>query len=287
MDSDFARKYTEEEKKQLQNLPLEEKLVKSREVILAAYNEFGPEKMSVAWTGGKDSTFLLWLVRSVAEKNRLPLPICEFIDEGDVFPEVWDFINKWKQEWDIKVVVMHNVNVSSQVNGKIGARVEVAKLNERNRQEVERLGYKGKFFPYEPESFVGNHMMKTVMINQFVEEYGIRGYLAGIRWDEQEARANETYFSPRETSDFNPEHMRVFPLLHFKEANIWEATHTLKIPYVGLYKDGYRSLGARVTTEKADDKPAWEQDLEHTTERVGRRQDKEKIMQRLRDLGYM
>ncbi len=42
-----------------------------------------------------------------------------------------------------------------------------------------------------------------------------------------------------------------------------------------------------MTTIKPEDKPAWEQDLESTTERVGRRQDKEQIMKRLRDLGYM
>ena len=35
------------------------------------------------------------------------------------------------------------------------------------------------------------------------------------------------------------------------------------------------------------DTPAWEQDLEHTEERAGRRQDKEKTMARLRQLGYM
>ncbi|MWG35272.1 nodulation protein, partial [Halomarina oriensis] len=33
--------------------------------------------------------------------------------------------------------------------------------------------------------------------------------------------------------------------------------------------------------------PAWLQDLEGTTERQGRAQDKENLMARLRDLGYM
>jgi len=35
------------------------------------------------------------------------------------------------------------------------------------------------------------------------------------------------------------------------------------------------------------DLPAWEQDLENTEERAGRKQDKEKIMERLRKPGYM
>ncbi|MFQ5838594.1 MAG: phosphoadenosine phosphosulfate reductase, partial [Thermoplasmata archaeon] len=33
-------------------------------------------------------------------------------------------------------------------------------------------------------------------------------------------------------------------------------------------------------------RPAWEQDLEASSERAGRAQDKEEIMERLRALGY-
>jgi phosphoadenosine phosphosulfate reductase len=38
---------------------------------------------------------------------------------------------------------------------------------------------------------------------------------------------------------------------------------------------------------KMSDLPAWEQDLENTTERAGRGQEKEQIMKQLRNLGYM
>ena len=41
------------------------------------------------------------------------------------------------------------------------------------------------------------------------------------------------------------------------------------------------------TTTKTSDLPAWKQDLESTTERSGRKQDKENLMEKLRDLGYM
>ena len=283
----YLNKIPDSEKTRLQNLPIEEKVSMAKEVVKAAYKQFGEKNIAVAWTGGKDSTTLLWIVKQAADELNEKLPICEFIDEGDVFPEIWEFVNEWKEKWGVRLHIYHNANVSSQVNGKIGEQVAVSKLNERNRKEIERLGYKGKFFPYEPESFVGNHLMKTAMINKFVEDFQIKGYMAGIRWDEQEARADETFFSFRQATSCNPEHYRVFPLLHFREKDIWEAIHTFNIPFVKLYKDGYRSLGARVTTQKADEKPAWEQDLEHTTERAGRRQDKENIMQRLRDLGYM
>ncbi len=61
-----------------------------------------------------------------------------------------------------------------------------------------------------------------------------------------------------------------------------------KIPYCTLYERGYRSLGAASTSQIAvPGVPAWEQDLEHTLERAGRRQDKEQMMESLRQLGYM
>ncbi|MBU0708402.1 phosphoadenosine phosphosulfate reductase family protein [Patescibacteria group bacterium] len=283
----YTKTVPDQEKTKLQQAPIEAKIDKTKEIIKAAYEHFSTDDMAVAWTGGKDSTLMLWLVKQVADELGQPIPRCEFINEGDVFDEIWEFVDEWKEKWGLNVIVMHNEDVSKQAGGKIGEQVKVTDLNELNQREVERLGYKGEFFPYEPESFVGNHLMKTVMINQFVDNYNVKGYFAGIRWDEQEARADETYFSPREKTDFNPDHIRVFPILHFTEQDVWDAIHTLEIPYVKLYEQGYRSLGARVTTTKADEKPAWEQDLENTTERSGRRQDKENIMQRLRDLGYM
>jgi len=75
--------------------------------------------------------------------------------------------------------------------------------------------------------------------------------------------------------------------LHFTERDIWDTTLHYSIPFCSLYKEGYRSLGVKTTSLKGADIPAWEQDLENTTERGGRRQDKEKAMQRLRKLGYM
>lgn len=284
---DYTKKVPDSKKKELQALSIDQKVEKSKEIILAAFKEYDIKDLAVAWTGGKDSTVLLWMVKQVCDEYGYKMPKCMFIDEGDIFDEIDEFVTEWTKKWKLDVTRMHNHDVSDQVNGKLGASVEVAKLNEMNRKEVARLGYKGKFFPYEPESFVGNHLMKTVMIHKFLFDTEIKAFFEGIRWDEQDARADETYFSKREKTEFNPEHTRVFPILHLKEKHVWEATHEYNIPYVKLYEQGYRSLGARVTTGKADDKPAWEQDMDKTTERAGRRQDKEGVMKKLRDLGYM
>ena len=265
---------------------LEEKIEKSKAVIGEALERYPAGRLAIAWTGGKDSTLVIWLVREVCRERNAPVPRCFCIDEGDMFDEVREFLAKVGGEWGLALDVIHNDDVSGRAEG-LGAPVRVAELNERNRREVARLGYTEEEFFYEPESFVGNHLMKTVACNMYLERNDIAAFFEGIRWDEQGARAEEIYFSPRPATEYSPEHMRVSPILHYREREVWEVIHKYKVPYCSLYAMGYRSLGARVTTRKAADVPAWEQDLESTTEREGRRQDKEGMMEKLRELGYM
>jgi phosphoadenosine phosphosulfate reductase len=273
---------TQEEMEKLMLLSIEEKVAQSKKIIKESIERFGTDKLVIAWTGGKDSTTLTWLFRETCREHSLQMPRCMFIDEGHVFEEIWDIVNRLKKEWGLNVEIVKNTDVSDKAKN-IGDMVKVSGLNERNRSEVAKLEFNEEEFPFEPESFVGNHLMKTVAMNMFIEGNGIQAVSTAIRWDEQTARKEETFFSPRET----PPHTRVQAILHFKERDIWDTIHKYKIPFCELYKYGYRSLGAKGSTVKNSDIPAWEQDLENTPERAGRGQDKEEIMGKLRTLGYM
>ncbi|MBW2107482.1 MAG: phosphoadenosine phosphosulfate reductase family protein [Deltaproteobacteria bacterium] len=266
----------------LMGLPLEEKIEQSKAVIQEALERFSQDELYLAWTGGKDSTTMLWLYRQVCQEQNRPLPRAMFIDEGHVFEEILELVDKVKDLWNVDVCIAKNTDVSDRAK-HVGDLIHVADLNERNRKEIEKLGYQEDTFPFEPESFVGNHLMKTVAMNVFMEQRKVKALSTAIRWDEQEARIEETFFSPRKS----PDHTRVHPILHFKERDIWDTIHQYKIPFCSLYYQGYRSLGAKGSTTKNSDIPAWEQDLENTPERAGRGQDKEQIMSQLRSLGYM
>lgn len=266
---------------------LVKKIDNAKRVVREAFEKYALDDLSIAWTGGKDSTVLVWLIREICLADGKEVPKCFCIDEGDMFEEVRQFLDEYKRKWGLRLDFVHNHDVSKAAGGKLGGTVKVADLDECNRAEIERLGFEEDEFPYEPESYVGNHLMKTVAMNTYLQEQSVKAFFEGIRWDEQPARSEETYFSPREASQYGPAHVRISPLLHFLERDIWQTTFELNIPFCQLYAQGYRSLGARVTTNKACDKAAWEQDLENTSERGGRRQDKEGIMARLRKLGYM
>ena len=271
-----------DERERLMQLSLSEKIEHSKKIIKQALARFSGDELYVAWTGGKDSTTMLWLYREVFKESGESKPKAMFIDEGHVFEEILELVNIVRREWDIDVAIIKNTDVSEKADN-LGDAIRVADLNERNRRELEKLGFTEDTFTFEPESYVGNHLMKTVAMNVFLEENGVKLLSTAIRWDEQEARTAEDYFSPRT----EPKHTRLHPILHFKERDVWDTIHKYKIPFCSLYYQGYRSLGAKGSTTKISDIPAWEQDLENTSERAGRGQDKEEIMEKLRDLGYM
>ena len=268
----------------MMNLKLDEKILQSKKVIRTALERFGPEISAIAWTGGKDSTLMLWLYCQVCNELSVAIPPCMFIDEGDSFEEIVDFVYKIEKEWKVARILVKNTNISSKAKA-LGDKIRVKDLNERNRQEIARLGFHEETFPFEPESYICNHLMKTVAMNAFIEANRIQALSTAIRWDEQKARSQEEYFSPRHTP--HPNHTRVQPILHFKERDVWDTIFAYNIPFCKLYYEGYRSLGVKSNTSKTSDLPAWKQDLENSSERSGRGQDKEEIMAKLRELGYM
>lgn len=266
---------------------LESKVEKAKECYKMAFDRFDPKDMRVIWSGGKDSTLALYICRLFCQENNLPLPKAFTIDEGDAFPEIDALLKKYAEEWNVELDWGRNEDVLKAANYTLDADVTVSELNERNQAEIKRIGFDLERFPFEAESYVGNHLMKTVVFNTYLENDNVKAVFQGLRWDEQPAREEDDWFQDVEAADLTPEHTRYRPILHFTERDIWDATLHFGIPYCSLYEQGYRSLGAKTTSLKNSDIPAWEQDLENTEERAGRRQDKEATMERLRMLGYM
>lgn len=270
------------EEKHDKPMSLAEKVEVGKKIVREAFDKFDRSRIAIAWTGGKDSTLVLWHVKQVCEERHVPVPRLMFINEGYQFEEILAFKDEMRKAWSLDIAEVKNDDVLRLVK-KPGDIVRVADLDARNQAEVRRLDPSATEFAWEPEAFIGNHLMKTAVMNRFIEDYKIQALFTGVRWDEQQARKSETPFSPRE----NPPHTRVHVILQFAERDVWNAIKTYRIPHNTLYAQGYRSLGTKDTTVKMSDIPAWEQDLENTDERGGRRQDKENIMGQLRDLGYM
>ena len=268
--------------KKLSNLSIEEKVNKTKRIIISGLKKCPYKNFYLAWTGGKDSTTMLWLYIETFKENGKPPPKTFFINEGSVFEEIIDFVDQFKKHFNIDVTYLKNTDVLEKVKN-CGERIRIKNLNNRNQIEIKNLGFTDQFLILEPESLVCNHLLKTVVMNSFIENNQVEMVGTAIRWDEQGARRSEDYFK----NINNPFHVRIHPMLHFKEQDIWELIHRKNIPFCSLYNNGYRSLGSKYSTVKNSELPAWEQDLQDTIERSGRDQDKERIMEQLRDLGYM
>ncbi len=267
---------------------IQEKIEQSKKIIRQALEEFKPCQTAITWTGGKDSTTNLWIVRQVCLEDNIDLPHVITIDEGDAFTEITDLLIRISKKWQIDLEWLTNFDVLKACLSKLGYKVPVKDLNKRNQAELKRIDLKEDSFTFEAESEAGNHLMKTVVLNQFIEDNNIKAVFMAVRRDEHPARKDDKYFTKKEAGKLTPEHTRVAPILHFSERDIWDTTKLFDLPYCSLYEIGYRSLGVRTTSNPMQiGVPAWQQDLENTIERAGRRQDKEKAMERLRKLGYM
>lgn len=192
---------------------LAEKLKKARAVLEDAYAKFG-DRMSIFWTGGKDSTVLLHIARSVFG-TELKFPILYLNTQLD-FQEVYDFIDRYDKEWGLNLITV--------------------KTTPEMMQEYNAL-------PTQKDRVVMASMFKIDLLKKAVQEYSLPALVIGIRRDEHPERINEQYLSPRE------DHVRVHPLLDFTEKDIWDYTHEHNVPYISLYDKGYRSLGEKEFTE--------------------------------------
>jgi phosphoadenosine phosphosulfate reductase len=298
-------------REEIENAPIKAKIRAGEEVVRRALEEYDSENVVIGFTGGKDSTLTAWLVKRVCEEEGWEKPRFMFVDHGQHFDELEDYVERLASDWGFDVLTARNDDLIEKAD-QPGEMVPVAELNETNQEEAARIDEDMDEVPWLMDTEAGNHLLKTVPMNTLLNEEGIEAVINGVRWDEHESRGDEDFYSPRD----EPEHLRVHPILQLTERDVWDVSWFHMVPDItgvdieeypededdlpsGLSKEdvpispkywaGFRSLGSEVSTDKSDQIPAWLQDVENTKERAGRAQNKDdkEIMNRLRELGYM
>ncbi len=244
---------------------------------------------AMLWSIGKDSCVMLWLARK-AFVGHVPFP-CVHVDTSYKLPEMIAFRDRLAREWKLDLVIGQNrAALQSRQTFPDGALDRVACCTALKRDPLADV----------------------------ISRHGYEAVIVGIRRDEEGTRAKERYFSPR-NKDFEwnfrdqpPEfwgqfqtsfqpgtHLRVHPLLHWTELNVWEYIHREKIPLVSLYfaREGrrYRSLGCAPCTGTVESNAATVPEIieelraTNVAERSTRAQDQESedAFERLRASGYM
>ena len=242
------------------------------------------ERLAMLWSLGKDSNVMIWLAKK-AFLGRVPFPVVH-LDTGLEFPETYAFRDRYAGEWGLDLIAddcppIEATDPTLAPNSRLAAR-------------------------------------KTLGLSQAIERYGFKGLIAGIRRDEQATRAKERVFSPRRADgawDFRDQpaelwdhynfaipaggHLRVHPLLHWTEIDIWSYIQRESIPVVPLYfaqaGKRFRSLGEIGITVPIESTAGTVEEivaelaLSRTAERSGRvmDHDSEDAFERLRVAGYM
>jgi len=242
------------------------------------------KKLALLWSLGKDSNVMIWLARK-AFFGRVPFPVMH-VDTGKKFAEMYAFRERYASEWSLDL----KIEPCPPIESVDPTRPPAARSAAR----------------------------KTEGLKLALAKHGFDGLIAGIRRDEEPTRAKERVFSPRgreggwDVGDQPPEfwdhfnatppagaHLRIHPILHWTELDIWAYTRREGIPVIPLYfaRDGkrYRSLGDQDITapvaSQATTLDAIIAELEATRipERAGRAMDHEAedAFERLRTAGYL
>lgn len=253
-------------------------------ILREAYKKFG--KLGMLWSIGKDSTVLLWLARK-AFFGYCPFPFIH-VDTTYKIPEMIEYRDKIANELGLNLIVHTNEEAIKNGMGPSKGRLLCCKA------------------------------LKTDALQQVINKYEFEGLILGIRRDEEGSRSKERVFSERNSdskwdytnqppelwdqfkTDFpKGNHIRVHPILHWNEIDIWEYIKRENIPLIDLYfsKNGkrYRSLGCTECTGAIDSNASTIDEIiselkeTKTSERAGRAQDQEDsyAMQKLRKEGYM
>lgn len=253
-------------------------------ILREAYKKFG--KLGMLWSIGKDSTVMLWLAKK-AFFGHCPFPLIH-VDTNNKIPAMIEYRDKIAKEYELDLIVHKNVEALENGMGPEQGRLVCCKA------------------------------LKTDGLQQVVTNYEFEGLILGIRRDEEGSRSKERVFSERNResewdytnqapelwdqfkTDFpKGNHIRVHPILHWNEIDIWAYIERENIPIIDLYftKEGkrYRSLGCAPCTGQIDSNASTIKEIieelnnTQVSERAGRAQDQEDAyaMQKLRKDGYM
>jgi len=204
------------------------------------------------FSGGKDSTVLIYLALKAFYPAPLPFPVMH-IDTGHNFPEALFFRDELVQKHGLKLIV---------------------------RKVVDTIKEKG--LADAAGKFPSRNALQSHTLLDAIREHGFDACIGGGRRDEEKARAKERIFSIRDIDGawkpynqrpevwdvFNGrihtgENVRVFPISNWSELDVWEYIKQEGIELPSLYFSHQRdcinykgrliAVSAHITVDEADE----------------------------------
>ena len=192
------------------------------------------ERPVLLYSIGKDSSVLVHLARKAFYPGRLPFPLMH-IDTGYEYPELIAFRDRFVRETGARLIAYTNRRaIDSGAN------------------------------PHDLGTARCCSLLRTQALLDALRAYGADAALGGARRDEERSRAKERVFSLRDArGQWDPkrqrpelwsiyngrvgqgEHIRVFPISNWTEADVWAYIQAEEIPVAPLYFARRREVAVR------------------------------------------
>lgn len=230
---------TREELKQLQSLPLEVKIRKTQQRIREWVEYYGEDGVYVSFSGGKDSTVLLNIVRKMYPKIE-----AVFVNTGLEYPEIVDFVKQHEN-----VTILRPKKNFRQVLTEYGYPVISKEVSAAVEQSIQTPGgekYKrfhgisesgydfSKYLYLEKSPFkISDHCCKVMkkQPTSKIKKKGIIGTLA------EESKLRESSWVRNGCNSFESNHPKSNPLSFWTNNDILTYIHTYNLPIASVYDE--------------------------------------------------
>jgi phosphoadenosine phosphosulfate reductase len=167
--------------------------------------------IALACSFGKDSTVVLHMVRQIKPDIRV-----FYINTGKEFPETLEFLERMRNEWNLNL--------------------EIYDANGRAENLPEDL------YLTDPGMCCG--IRKIEPTKEALK--GADAWITGLRASETKERIDLKQIEEQNAPGFPK--IKINPLAHWTEEQVWDYIKKNNIPYHPLYDKGYRSIGCKPCT---------------------------------------
>lgn len=240
---------------------------------------------AVVWTGDIATTLVTWLAVAVMRKRGATGLDAVFVEHGGHQDETKEFVKTVADSWDVEFVIVSNRDALDSVQD--GGEIPVDALGETNRRALRSRGIDADTVPADPTTPLGRTLLRTIPLDAVVADRDNDALLTGRRSHDITGAVDAPYV---ERSD-DGSTVRVRPLLHMAERDVWRAAMTADLPTNPLYAEGYREIVDVGDQAPPADRPAWKQVLDPGGPRGngdkggGDGDEGPSVMQRLREAG--
>ncbi|KAH9063263.1 adenine nucleotide alpha hydrolases-like protein [Lactarius vividus] len=202
------------------NEPIAALVKEALDVIDDALDEYGPNKVSLSFNGGKDCTVLLHLyAAALAKRNVDPSTPALYIPVPSPFPALEAFISSAPRVYSLSVFTCptHSPTAPSAGSPTAG-------------DDIQTNGADG---------------MRGALERFLARFPTVEAILVGTR--RTDPHGATLGFRVKTDPDW-PQFMRINPIINWGYSDVWTFLRRLKVPYCSLYDDGYTSLGSTYNT---------------------------------------